>query len=108
MSSDGGKQVGGTDRPLFESFERIGSPWRLVVLDTLHGAEMRFSELRDATGANQSTLARVLDHLEADGLVERRIEEESPVATYYRLTEKGTALQPALRSLAEWAEEWLG
>lgn len=108
MSSEGGQQVGGDFRPLVESFERIGSPWRLVVLDTLDGAEMRFSELRETTDANQSTLARVLDDLEAEGLVERRIEEESPVATYYGLTEKGTALQPALRSLTEWAEEYLG
>ena len=108
MSSEGGRRVRGDNRPLVESFDRIGSPWRLVVLDTLHGAEMRFSELREATGANQSTLARVLNDLKADGLVERRLEEDSPVATYYGLTEKGTALQPALRSLTEWAEEWLG
>jgi DNA-binding HxlR family transcriptional regulator len=108
MSSEGGPRVRGSVRPLVESFDRIGSPWRLVVLDTLQGREMRFSELREATGANQSTLARVLDDLDADGLVQRRLEEDSPVATYYGLTEKGTALQPALRSLTEWAEEWLG
>jgi DNA-binding HxlR family transcriptional regulator len=108
MSSESGKQVGEEFRPLVESFERIGSPWRLVVLDTLYGAEMRFSELRGATGANQSTLARVLDDLETAGLVERRVEEESPVATYYGLTQKGAALQPALCSLTEWAEEYLG
>jgi len=107
MSSEGGSRVGGSVRPLVESFDRIGSPWRLVVLDTLDGREMRFSDLREATGANKSTLARVLDDLETDGLVERRIEEDSPVATYYGLTEKGVALQPTLRSLSEWAEEWL-
>ncbi len=108
MFSEGGQRVGGDASPLLESFERIGSPWRLVVLDTLHGTEMRFSELREATGASQSTLARVLDDLESEGLVDRRVEEESPVATYYWLTEKGRALQPALRSLTEWAEEYLG
>lgn len=107
MSSNGVSRVGGNIRPLVESFDRIGSPWRLVVLDTLHGAEMRFTELREEIGANPSTLARVLDDLTADELVERRIEEESPVATYYQLTEKGAALQPALRSLNEWAQEWL-
>lgn len=95
-------------RPLVESFERIGSPWRLVVLDRLHGEELRFNQLKESTGAPASTLARVLDDLEADGLVDRRLEAESPVATYYRLTDKGRALEPALRSLTEWAEEWLG
>jgi DNA-binding HxlR family transcriptional regulator len=99
--------MGSNVRPLVESFDRIGSPWRLVVLDSLYGEEMRFNELKRSTGANTSTLARVLDNLEDDGLVERRIEEASPVATYYRLTEKGKALKPVIRSLTEWAEEWL-
>lgn len=107
MSSDGGTRMGGNLRPLVESFERIGSPWRLVVLDRLQGEELRFNELKRSTDANTSTLARVLDDLEENDLVERRIEEASPVATYYTLTEKGRALQPALRSLSEWAEEWV-
>jgi len=108
MSSEWGSRVGRDVRPLVESFERIGSPWRLVVLDRLHGEELRFNQLKESTGAPASTLARVLDDLEADGLVDRRLEAESPVATYYRLTDKGRALEPALRSLTEWAEEWLG
>lgn len=97
----------GDVRPLVQSFEHIGSPWRLVVLDRLQDQEMRFSELNRSIDASTSTLSRVLDDLEEDGLVERRIEEASPIATYYTVTEKGGALQPALRSLAEWAEEWV-
>jgi len=107
MATGSGSGVGSNVRPLVESFDRIGSPWRLVVLDSLHGEEKRFNELKRSTGANTSTLARALDNLEEEGLVERRIEEASPVATYYQLTEKGRALQPVIRSLTEWAEEWL-
>lgn len=107
MASRRGAQVGCDVNPLVESFERIGSTWRLVVLDRLYGEEMRFNELKRSVDANSRTLARVLDELTEEGLVDRRVEEAAPVASYYRLTEKGAALQPVFESLETWGEEWL-
>ena len=49
--------------PVVESVEQMGSKWRLLVLHDLR--EMDF--------------------------VERRLEEDAPVATYYSLTESGSA-----------------
>lgn len=90
-----------------ESFELIGSKWRLVVLHDLTDGEKRFSELERSTGASARTLSRVLDSLRESELVAKRMEEESPVATYYRLTPKGEALCPVFAEISSWADEWL-
>jgi DNA-binding HxlR family transcriptional regulator len=39
--------------------------------------------------------------------VERRLEEDAPVATYYRLTDKGRSLCPVFEEIEDWADEWL-
>ncbi|HET7322762.1 MAG TPA: helix-turn-helix domain-containing protein [Halococcus sp.] len=90
-----------------DSLEQIGSQWRLVVLHDLLGDEKRFNELKRSTGANSRTLSRVLDDLGETGLVSRRIEEDAPIATYYRLTEKGESLCPVFDEIEAWADEWL-
>ncbi|WP_247731043.1 winged helix-turn-helix transcriptional regulator [Halovivax limisalsi] len=91
-----------------ESIEEIGSKWKLIVLNDLRDGEKRFNELKRSTGASSYTLSRVLDDLEADGFVENRKELESPVASYYALTEKGSALCPVFDAVDEWGENWLG
>jgi DNA-binding HxlR family transcriptional regulator len=92
--------------PVVEAVEQIGSEWRLIVLHDLQDGEKRFNELKRSTGASSRTLSRVLDDLEESELVERRVEER-PIASYYSLTEKGTALCPVMETLEEWADEWV-
>ncbi|MFC6718446.1 winged helix-turn-helix transcriptional regulator [Natrialbaceae archaeon GCM10025810] len=93
--------------PVIESLEQIGSQWRLAVLHELLGGEQRFNELKRSTGANARTLSRVLDDLGEMGFVDRRIEEDSPIATYYSLTEKGESLEPVFDEIECWASSWL-
>lgn len=88
------------------AIREIGSAWRLIVMHNLATDEKRFNELKRSTGANSSTLSRVLDDLRAADLVQRRVEEE-PLATYYRLTPKGNELCPVFQELEQWAEEWV-
>jgi len=92
--------------PIVAAVEQIGSEWRLLVLHDLQGGEKRFNELKRSTGASSRTLSRVLDDLEETGLVNRRVEER-PIASYYSLTDKGTALCPVLDELGGWADEWV-
>jgi DNA-binding HxlR family transcriptional regulator len=94
-------------RPVVESFEQIGSRWRLVVLYDLHGDEKRFNELKRSTGASSRTLSRVLDNLQETEFVARRAEADAPIATYYSLTEKGRSLCPVFGAMEDWAAEWL-
>jgi DNA-binding HxlR family transcriptional regulator len=87
--------------------EEVGSKWKLVVLNDLRDGEKRFNELKRSTGASSHTLSRVLDGLEEDGFIDNRRELESPVASYYTLTEKGSALCPVFDALDEWGADWL-
>lgn len=104
-------EVGEDDAPgpcsLVAPFEQIGSQWRLIVLNDLLEGEKRFNQLKRSTSASSRTLSRVLDDLQDLGFVERRVEAEGPVATFYSLTEKGESLAPVFEAIECWAEEWL-
>ncbi|MFC6906380.1 helix-turn-helix domain-containing protein [Halalkalicoccus tibetensis] len=108
-SETGAEREGGEEGPcaVVDSLGQIGSQWRLVVLHDLQGGEKRFNELKRSTDANSRTLSRVLDDLRDLGFVDRRLEEDAPVATYYSLTEKGSSLCPVFDEIECWAEEWL-
>jgi DNA-binding HxlR family transcriptional regulator len=49
-------------------------------------------------------LSARLQELQEEGIVDREVLAGPPVATVYRLTERGRALEPALLELARWAE----
>ena len=102
-----GEAADGDACPVVEAVNEIGSEWRLLVLHDLADAdEKRFNELKRSTGANSRTLSRVLDDLEAAGLVDRRVEDR-PIATYYSLTAGGAALCPVFEELESWADAHL-
>lgn len=92
---------------VIDSIEQIGSQWRLIVLHDLQDGEKRFNEIKRSTDASSRTLSRVLDDLRETGFVERRMEEDAPVATYYSLTAKGESLRPVFDEIETWADEWL-
>lgn len=92
---------------VIDSLRQIGSQWRLIVLHDLQDGEKRFNELKRSTDASSRTLSRVLDDLQETGFVNRRLEEDAPVATYYSLTEKGRSLCPVFDEIESWAQEWL-
>ncbi|SMP23734.1 transcriptional regulator, HxlR family [Halobellus salinus] len=92
---------------VIDSLEQIGSQWRLIVLHDLQGGEKRFNELRRSTDASSRTLSRVLDDLQELGFVNRRLEEDAPVATFYSLTPKGRSLCPVFDEIEAWADQWL-
>ncbi|WP_252699145.1 winged helix-turn-helix transcriptional regulator [Natronosalvus vescus] len=100
-------QDAGSLCPVVRSIEQIGSQWRLAVLHELQKDEHRFNELKRATGANARTLSRVLEDLGDLGFVDRRIEEDAPIATYYSLTPKGRSLEPVFDEIECWAGSWL-
>lgn len=92
--------------PVAKAFEIVGSKWRLTVLRilSLYG-EQRFSTLQETTTADSATLSRVLGDLEELELITRRLEDR-PIATYYRLTERGEDLAGVFQEFEDWAFEW--
>ncbi|MFD1645778.1 winged helix-turn-helix transcriptional regulator [Haloarchaeobius litoreus] len=92
--------------PVARAFEIVGSKWRLAVLRSLHlYGEQRFSELQETTTADSSTLSRVVEELEEQELVTRRLEDR-PIATYYDLTEPGDGLATVFEAFEDWAFEY--
>lgn len=93
-------------RTIRRVLERIGNKWTLLVVATLHGERMRFTELQQRIpGISQRMLSLTLRHLERDGLVSRTAYAEVPPRVEYQLTDVGrTLIDPAVR-LAEWAAE---
>ena len=94
-----------------EMFRILQGRWKLAILFHLFGGidkkcrVMRFSELERAIPAiSQKMLIQQLRELERDGIVLRTIYPQIPPRVEYQLTEVGTALRPALRSLLAWAE----
>jgi DNA-binding HxlR family transcriptional regulator len=93
-------------RALRRILDRIGDKWTLLVVATLDGERMRFTELHQRIpGISQRMLTLTLRHLERDGLVSRTVYPEVPPRVEYELTATGrTLIEPAV-TLAEWAVE---
>jgi len=88
--------------------ELVGKRWTGAILLVLLAGPLRFSEIRELVpDLSDRLLSERLKELEGAGLVERRVIGEMPVRVEYELTEKGRALEPSLRSLKRWANEWL-
>ena len=93
-------------RAIRRILDRIGDKWTLLVVATLDGQRMRFTELhRRIPGISQRMLTLTLRHLERDGLASRTVFAEVPPRVEYELTPLGqTLISPAV-VLAEWAVE---
>jgi DNA-binding HxlR family transcriptional regulator len=72
--------------------------WSMPVVFALGEGPRRFSELRERLlGISPRALALALKDLEGAGLVDRRVTDDYPPATVYRLTATGRPLATLLR-----------
>lgn len=99
IRGDGGRAIRGI-------LDRIGDKWTVLVVATLHGERVRFTELQKRIpGISQRMLTLTLRHLERDGLVERTVFAEVPPRVEYALTPTGRTLIGPAVALAQWALE---
>jgi DNA-binding HxlR family transcriptional regulator len=101
-----GEAIAGSCRPLVEqlrrgNLEEIGlKKWSMPVVFALAEAPLRFSELRERLdGISPRALTLALKDLETAGLVDRRVTDDYPPATVYRLTRAGRPLAQLLRQV---------
>jgi len=88
--------------------ELVGKRWTGAILHVLMDGPLRFSEVRQLVpDLSDRLLSERLKELEAEGIVRRRVIDEIPVRVEYELTDKGQALEPAVRALKSWARAWL-
>jgi DNA-binding HxlR family transcriptional regulator len=89
--------------------ELIGKRWAGAILWALSERPHYFTELSFAVpGLSDRLLSQRLRELEAEGLVERSVHRGPPARVSYALTDKGRALEPAIRELRAWARQWSG
>jgi DNA-binding HxlR family transcriptional regulator len=90
------------------AIELIGKRWTGAIVFVLLDGPLRFSEVKILVpDLSDRLLSERLKELEGEGIVERRTSEGVPMRIEYGLTEKGRALEPAVRSLKVWARSWL-
>jgi DNA-binding HxlR family transcriptional regulator len=86
--------------------ELIGKRWTGAIVLVLMEGPLRFSAITQLVpGLSDRLLAERLKELEAEGIVERHA--AGPGHADYGLTEKGRALEPAVRALKSWARSYL-
>ena len=88
--------------------ELIGRRWTgAILLMLVEGGSLRFSEIRTLVpDVSDRLLSERLKELETEGIVARRVYDETPVRVEYELTDKGKALQPALKALKQWSHDY--
>jgi DNA-binding HxlR family transcriptional regulator len=107
-----GKASAGDRKPCcsltHRAIELVGKRWTGAILIVLLDGPLRFSEVKQLVPElSDRLLSERLKELEAEGIVERSVIDDMPVRVEYSLTDKGRALEPAVRALKSWAHAWL-
>ncbi|MFF8590741.1 winged helix-turn-helix transcriptional regulator [Streptomyces sp. NPDC015220] len=100
-----GKDYATQECSIARALEIVGERWTLLVVrDALYGVR-RYNDFLVHLGIPRAVLAARLQTLTAEGILVKRRYQESPPREEYVLTERGTALWPALRALGLWGRE---
>lgn len=92
--------------PHRELLDQVLDTWSLAVLEELCDAPRRFNELRRLVpGVTAKSLTATLRRLERNGVVERRVLADRPVAVEYRMTPLGKSLREPVDALLRWTAE---
>jgi DNA-binding HxlR family transcriptional regulator len=94
--------------PVEATLDLIDGKWKAVILYHLLNDTIRFNELRRRLSRiTQRMLTRQLRELEANGLIHREVYAEVPPRVEYSLTTLGRSLEPVVRTLWTWGNQYL-
>ena len=79
----------------------------LIIHQLLEGGPQRFCTIEAAFPISGRLLSERLKELEQENIVKREVFPETPVRIQYSLTEKGLALEPVVRGIESWSQEWM-
>ena len=93
--------------PLHGILDTISKKWALMVIAVIgNSGSAGFNELKRALcNVSSKTLSNTLKDLEAQNLVERRVEDTMPPTVHYYLTVSGWDLRELLFPLLEWVRK---
>ena len=79
----------------------------LILRNMIYLNQTRFNKLLDSIeGINAKTLSLRLKEMEKDGLIKRKVYDESPVRIEYEMTEKGMALESTLEHMSAFSMKY--
>ncbi|UTE73840.1 helix-turn-helix transcriptional regulator [Rossellomorea marisflavi] len=94
--------------PRFEKAIGILSQrWTTLIIYQLLNGPQRNSTIKDAIGISGRLLSERLKDLEEEGIIKRTVYPETPVRIEYSLTEKGYSLEPLMKGIEEWSQDWI-
>ena len=94
-----------TPCPIERGMRILGGKWTGSILWHLKDKPVRFNDLaRLIGGASKKMITERLRQLEAQGLIERRVIDASPIAVEYLITPFGATALDCLDQLRIWSE----
>lgn len=93
--------------PKFEQASTlIGKRWvNLIIFELLSGPK-RFNDLQDKLEISAKMLSLRLNQLEDENVLTRKIYPEKPIRVEYALTDKGKTLEPIIKEIVSWSQQW--
>jgi DNA-binding HxlR family transcriptional regulator len=92
--------------PSRQILDRIGDTWSVLIVGSLAGGPLRYSELAARIeGVSPKMLTQTLRGLERDGMIGRTVFPVVPPHVEYELTGLGRSLLGLVSGLEAWAEE---
>lgn len=88
------------------ALEAMGERWSFMILRAAFNGLHHFEEFQSELGIARNILANRLARLVDHGILKREPMQEDRRKIVYCLTEKGSALLPAMLALREWGETW--
>ena len=94
--------------PKFEkAISLLSQRWTALVIYQLLLGTQRFSEIQSSIGISGKVLSDRLKELEQLDIVKREVIPETPVLIEYSLTEKGHSMEPIIRTIENWSQDWI-
>jgi DNA-binding HxlR family transcriptional regulator len=91
--------------PLSKASEILEPRWTLLILSEMWAGSTRFNDIgRGVPGLSPTLLSKRLKDLEAQGMVDRKVEPKTGHVSY-RTTQKASSLEPIVHALGQWAHE---
>ncbi len=109
MARHTGNKTRRSDCPISFGLDLFGDKWTLLVLrDIMFYGRKRFSDFAPQEHVATNILADRLSRLEAEGLIEKRRDEELRNQFIYSVTTKGSDLLPVLVEMTLWGLQYDG
>ena len=94
--------------PIASTLDIFGDKWTLLIMrDILIKGKHRYRAFQDSPETFPTNLlSNRLKRLEQWGIIKKVLYQERPKRYEYHPTEQGKALEPVLRSMEEWGEQF--